>query len=234
MKMNEINFTVIIPFYNEENTLRQAVDNLLAEDFADEILLVDDGSFDKSVQIAIDLEQNNKVIKLIKSDKNMGKGHALRIGMRESNGSYIGVLDADLEYSPSDLKNLFMNIEMEKLEIVCGSRFIGDNTRHNKYLRTYFANKFLSNLFSFIHRKKVTDIATCLKVFKKEILENVKLESKGFSIEVELLAKTLRKTQKYREYPIDYTARSYKDGKKIKTVDGFKYIYSIIRYFFKN
>tara|TARA_Y100001958_G_C21204429_1_gene530688 strand:- start:486 stop:1187 length:702 start_codon:yes stop_codon:yes gene_type:complete len=228
--MDELNFTVIIPFYNEENTLRQAVNNLLSENFANEILLVDDGSFDKSVQIATDLERNNKIIKLIKSNKNMGKGHALRIGINESKGVYLGVLDADLEYSPSDLNKLFMHIKNEELEVVCGSRFIGDNTRNNKYLRTYIANKFLSNLFSFIYKKKVTDIATCLKVFKKEILENIRFESNGFSIEVELLAKTLSISEKYKEYPIGYSARSYKDGKKIKFIDGFRYVISIFKF----
>ena len=96
------------------------------------------------------------------------------------------------------------------------------------------ANKFLSILFSIIHRKKVTDIATCLKVFRKNILKSIELKENGFSIEVELLAKTLARSNKFIEIPINYSARSYEDGKKIKFTDGFKYIYAIVKYNFSS
>ena len=228
--MSNSEYTVIIPFFNEEKTLETAVTNLINENFASEIILVNDGSVDKSNEIALRLESKYKYIKLIESEHNKGKGHALNLGINESSKEYIGILDADLEYSPNDLKNLFKIIDNNNIDIGCGSRFIGDKKRENLYIRTYTANKFLSTLFSIIHRKKVTDIATCLKVFRKDILKSIELKENGFSIEVELLAKTLSRSDKYIEVPINYSARSYKDGKKIKLIDGFRYIISIIKF----
>ena len=232
--MTDSDYTVIMPFFNEENTLEMAVTNLVNEDFASEIILVNDGSNDKSYEIASSLQNKHKFIKLIESKENKGKGHALKLGINVASKKFIGVLDADLEYSPNDLKNLFKEIDINNLDIVCGSRFIGDFKRDNIYVRTYLANKFLSMFFSIIHREKVTDIATCLKVFRKTLFDSIDLKANGFSIEVEILAKTLSKSDNFKEFPISYTARSYEEGKKIKLIDGFRYIYSIIRYSFKN
>lgn len=225
-----MSYSVIVPFFNEEKTLEIAVSNLLEEDFASEVILVNDGSYDESLKIATKLSKKETIIKLIDSKENKGKGHALKLGIKESTKKYIGILDADLEYYPKDLKKLFQEIDEKKLDIVCGSRFIGNYVRDNKYIRTYFANKLLSLLFSIVHNKKVTDIATCLKVFRKDILETIELNANGFSIEVEILAKSLAKTDYFVEIPIDYSARSYSEGKKIKLIDGFKYIYSIFKY----
>mgnify|MGYP001176390176 FL=1 len=228
--MTDSDYTVIMPFFNEENTLEIAVTNLVNEDFASEIILVNDGSNDKSYEIASSLQNKHKFIKLIESKENKGKGHALKLGINVASKKFIGVLDADLEYSPNDLKNLFKEIDINNLDIVCGSRFIGDFKRDNIYVRTYLANKFLSMFFSIIHREKVTDIATCLKVFRKTLFDSIDLKANGFSIEVEILAKTLSKSDNFKEFPISYTARSYEEGKKIKLIDGFRYIYSILKF----
>ena len=228
--MTDSDYTVIMPFFNEENTLEMAVTNLVNEDFASEIILVNDGSNDKSYEIASSLQNKHKFIKLIESKENKGKGHALKLGINVASKKFIGVLDADLEYSPNDLKNLFKEIDINNLDIVCGSRFIGDFKRDNIYVRTYLANKFLSMFFSIIHREKVTDIATCLKVFRKTLFDSIDLKANGFSIEVEILAKTLSKSDNFKEFPISYTARSYEEGKKIKLIDGFRYIYSILKF----
>ena len=228
--MTDSDYTVIMPFFNEENTLEIAVTNLVNEDFASEIILVNDGSNDKSYEIASSLQNKHKFIKLIESKENKGKGHALKLGINVASKKYIGVLDADLEYSPNDLKNLFQEIDINNLDIVCGSRFIGNFKRDNIYVRTYLANKFLSMFFSIIHREKVTDIATCLKVFRKTLFDSIDLKANGFSIEVEILAKTLSKSDNFKEFPISYTARSYEEGKKIKLIDGFRYIYSILKF----
>ena len=228
--MTDSDYTVIMPFFNEENTLEIAVTNLVNEDFASEIILVNDGSNDKSYEIATSLQNKHEFIKLIESKENKGKGHALKLGINVASKKFIGVLDADLEYSPNDLKNLFQEIDINNLDIVCGSRFIGDFKRDNIYVRTYLANKFLSMFFSIIHREKVTDIATCLKVFRKTLFDSIDLKANGFSIEVEILAKTLSRSDNFKEFPISYTARSYEEGKKIKLIDGFRYIYSILKF----
>ena len=108
--------------------------------------------------------------------------------------------------------------------------FLGSVIRKNIYFRTLYANKFLSLLFTYVYKNKITDIAVCLKVFKKEIIKSIDFEKDDFAIEVELIAKVLSKTNKYKEIPISYKGRSYKEGKKIKLVDGFKYILAIFRY----
>ena len=109
-------------------------------------------------------------------------------------------------------------------------KIYGERERSNIYLRTYFANKFLSYLFSNIYKVKITDIATCLKLFKKEVIEGINFEQNDFSIEVELIARVTSKTKKFKELPISYKARSYHDGKKIKFSDGLKYIFAIFKY----
>ena len=124
--MNRFELTVIVPFYNEENTLQTAVFNLLNENFASEILLIDDGSSDLSNEIARELAKKFSEVRLVESQENIGKGHAVRLGINNATKKYIGVLDADLEYLPTDLKNLYFKISENELDIVCGSRFIGN------------------------------------------------------------------------------------------------------------
>jgi len=225
--------SVIVPFYNEEASLEQSVENLISQEFNKEIILINDGSTDRSKEIAVNLTKKFKYVKLIDSNKNRGKGFAVRLGIDKANGDLVAIYDADLEYSASDLSNLIGYIRKKDLDFVCGSRFIGNEIRKNIYFRTLYANKLLSLLFSYVYKNKITDVATCLKVFKKEIIRNINFEKDDFSIEVELIAKVICKTNKYKELPISYRGRTYKEGKKIKFIDGFKYILAIFRYKWK-
>ena len=222
--------SIIVPFYNEEKLLEQSVLDLLREDFHKEIILVNDGSVDNSKIIALKLEESYENITLLDSKENKGKGHAVQLGFKKAAGDFIGIYDADQEYSSSDLKKLVDCIRTDDLDYICGSRFIGNRERSNIYLRTYIANKFLSYLFSYVHKVKITDIATCLKIFKKEVIGEFNFEKNDFSIEVELIARVASKTKKFKELPISYKGRSYQDGKKIKFIDGFKYIFAIFKY----
>ena len=208
--------SIIVPFYNEENLLKQSVLDLVKEDFHKEVILVNDGSYDNSIKIALDLEEKYENIIVIDSKENKGKGFAIQLGLQNITGDLIGIYDADQEYSASDLKRLVDCVRNEDIDYACGSRFIGNIERNNIYLRTFIANKFLSYLFSYVHRVKITDIATCLKVFKKDVLSEFNFEKNDFSIEVELIAKVSSKTKKYKELPITYSGRSYKEGKKLK------------------
>ena len=230
--MNLINNTIaiIIPFFNEEKTLEKAFNNIYELKFADQIILVNDGSTDNSLNIANDLIRDNTIADLITITKNSGKGNAIQAALKQVGCSVVGVYDADLEYSASDLLALYEKLKEQNLDFILGSRFIGKRERRNIYSRTYFANKFLSLLFSVVHKNKITDIATCLKIFRKKILENVNLEKKDFSIEVELVSKFLKNTNNYCEIPISYAGRTYSEGKKIKFIDGFKYIYAIFKF----
>ena len=222
--------SIIVPFYNEEKLLEQSVLDLLREDFHKEIILVNDGSVDNSKIIALNLEESYENITLLDSKENKGKGHAVQLGFKKAAGDFIGIYDADQEYSSSDLKKLVDCIRTDDLDYICGSRFIGYRERSNIYLRTDIANKFLSYLFSYVHKVKITDIATCLKIFKKEVIGEFNFEKNDFSIEVELIARVTSKTKKFKELPISYKGRSYQDGKKIKFIDGFKYIFAIFKY----
>ena len=222
--------SIIVPFFNEEATLEKSVFKLVNEKFNKEIILVNDGSTDKSKDIASNLEQKYDSIRLINFKENRGKGFAVKTGMQESSGDIVGIFDADLEYSTEDLNDLIEFIRKENTDFVCGSRFIGNKDRKNIYLRTFIANKLMSLLFSYVYKNKITDVATCLKVFKREIIENINIEKDDFSIEIELIAKAISQTSDFKEIPISYNGRSYADGKKIKFLDGFKYIFAIFKF----
>jgi len=222
--------SIIVPFFNEEATLEKSVFKLVNEKFNKEIILVNDGSTDKSKDIASNLEQKYDSIRLINFKENRGKGFAVKTGMQESSGDIVGIFDADLEYSTEDLNDLIEFIRKENTDFVCGSRFIGNKDRKNIYLRTFIANKLMSLLFSYVYKNKITDVATCLKVFKREIIEKINIEKDDFSIEIELLAKVISQTSNFKEIPISYNGRSYADGKKIKFLDGFKYIFAIFKF----
>lgn len=228
--INKNKISVIVPFFNEEKTLNEAIKALLKEGFADEIILVNDGSTDNSYKTANNLISKNKTIKLVNLKKNSGKGNAIKEGLKNCKYPFIGIYDADLEYNANDLKNMFSILVKEKFDFILGSRFLGIAERKNLYIRTYLANRFLSILFSIVFQKKITDIATCYKLFKKELIEKINLNEVDFSIEVEILAKLINLSKNYIEVPISYKARSYEEGKKIKFKDGFKYIVAIFKY----
>ena len=230
MNLDTKKTSVIVPFFNEEATLQDAVLDLINNNFHDEIILVNDGSTDNSLLISKQLIEKYSYIKIINNSTNKGKGYALRLGLEHVSFGVVAIFDADLEYSAEDLKIICDTMHNENYDFLSGSRFIGNKKRDNIYLRTFLANKLFSLFFSKIYKKKFTDVATCLKVFKKDLLNGVQLNSNGFEIEIELLAKLLTKVENYKEVPITYRGRSYLEGKKIKLVDGFKYIYSIIKF----
>tara|TARA_B100001248_G_scaffold122498_2_gene91696 strand:+ start:1480 stop:2178 length:699 start_codon:yes stop_codon:yes gene_type:complete len=226
--MNKL--TVIVPFYNEQDLLLKSVSRLNEQNIADNILLIDDSSSDNSYQIAESIQSQNPHIKLLKTKKNLGKGGAIKLGIENTESDYIIVHDADLEYDPKNIKtalDLAKEQNQEKI-VILGSRFIGNIKRKNLYRRTFIANKFLSFLFSIFSGTNVSDVATCYKLISKNIYKNIEITKNGFEFEVEILSKSLKLADRYLEIPINYEGRSYKDGKKIKFSDGFKYIYTII------
>ncbi len=226
--MNKL--TVIVPFYNEQDLLLKSVSRLIEQKIADNILLIDDSSNDNSYQIADSIQANYSHIKLFKTEKNLGKGGAIKLGIENTESDYIIVHDADLEYDPKNIKAAIdlANKQNQERIVILGSRFIGDMDRKNLYRRTYIANKFLSFLFSIFSKTKVSDVATCYKLISRDIYKNIELTKNGFEFEVEILSKSLKLAKTYLEIPINYEGRSYKEGKKIKFSDGFKYIFAII------
>ena len=226
--------TVIIPFFNEQEFLEKSLKRVIETNVAQKILLVDDNSSDNSSIIANKYVKMYEHLEYIKIHENKGKGFAISNVKDIITTTHVAIHDADLEYNPNDLKKMFKLVSTYPNSLILGSRFIGDLKRENIYLRTYFANKLISYFFSFIQFYRVTDVATCYKLFPNEFFKNLKIREKGFSIEIELLAKYLKYNKSIVEVPINYVGRSYAEGKKIKLRDGFFYILNTIKYRFRN
>lgn len=227
-----INLTAIVPFYNEENTLRQSVERLLNEDIFSEIILSDDHSSDNSSEIAKTLSNDYQHIKYISSATNLGKGNAINNAVSILNTSHVVIHDADLEYFPEDIVQMYEKAIANQNSLILGSRFIGTKKRENVYLRTYFANRVMSTFFSFVNFYWVSDVATCYKLMPTNFLKNISIKEQGFSIEIEVLSKFLKYNKHILEIPICYEGRSYDEGKKIKVTDGIMYIVNTLRYRF--
>ena len=229
-----INLSVIVPFFNEEKFLEQSVNRLLENNIYEEILLIDNNSTDNSYNIAKKLSENNKNIYLYKTNKEKGKGVALSHAKELITTSHVVIHDADLEYFPEDISEMFEISKIFSNSMILGSRFIGTKERKNVYKRTFIANKVMSVFFSIINFYYISDVATCYKLMPTDFFKKTILKENGFSIEVELLSKFLKYNRSVKEIPIKYEGRSYSEGKKIKTSDGFKYLLNTIKYRFIN
>jgi glycosyltransferase involved in cell wall biosynthesis len=226
------NLTVLIPFFNEEKFIEESLRKVLQTNFADEIILIDDGSTDYSLKIVNEITNSLDFVKVLKSNKNLGKGNALNIARKHIKTSHVVIHDADLEYNPEDILKMIEQSKLSPNSLILGTRFEGSETRVNIYKRTYYANKLMSLIFSFIHNFKISDIATCYKLMPSKFFKNLDINENGFSIEVETLAKFLKYNKSIVEVPISYQGRSYKEGKKIKATDGFSYIIKTFKYKF--
>lgn len=224
--------TAVMPFYNEEDFLQESFERLYSSGVADKILLVDDSSTDRSKDIAKNIADKYINVTYFLNKSNKGKGSALISIKEHIQTSHMVIHDADLEYDPNDLIKLKKLSIENKNSLILGSRFIGSIERNNLYKSTHAANQFLSLLFSIINSYKITDIATCYKMFPAKFFKNTNFKEKGFSIEIEILAKFLKHNTSVFELPIHYSGRSYSQGKKIHIKDGFYYIFNIFKYRF--
>ena len=228
--MNSVGvFSVIIPVYNEEKTISLVLDEIIELEEVAEIILIDDGSVDDSVKI-IESYLHNEKIRLFKQSSNLGKGAAIRRGFDEALAPVVIIQDADLEYSPEDYKIMLKPILNGNADVVYGSRFLGGGGRV-LYYRHQLGNKFLTFLSNLLTDLTFTDIETCYKAFRREVIQNINLESDRFGIEVELTAK-IAKIQKLKIYEvaISYNGRTYDEGKKITWKDGVSALYHIVKY----
>lgn len=222
--------SVIIPCYNEKNTINKIVDAVKSSGVKDlEIIIVDDFSTD-GTRLLLENEIKSTVDKIIYHEKNKGKGAALKTGFKEATGDAIIVQDADLEYDPKEYYLLMEPIINGKADVVYGSRFIGSGPHRVVYFWHMVGNKFLTTLSNMFTNINLTDMETCYKMFKKEVIQSIEIEEDRFGFEPEITAKIAKKNYKIYEVGISYYGRSYDEGKKIGWKDGFRAIYAILKY----
>lgn len=221
--------SVVIPVYNEKQWIRELVRRVEAVPIPKEIILVDDGSSDGTREILKEIEQRGHIVLYQKS--NQGKGAALRAGFRRATGDVVVVQDADLEYDPAEYPRLIQPIVENRADVVYGSRFIGESHRV-LYFWHYVANKALTMLSNMFTNLNLTDMETCYKVFRREVLQDVTLKSNRFGFEPEITAKIAKRRPAWRIYeiPVSYSGRTYEEGKKIGLKDAFQAFFCILRY----
>jgi glycosyltransferase involved in cell wall biosynthesis len=221
--------SVVMPAFNERATIEEMILRVLAVPLRIELIVVDDGSTDGTREILQRLAAE-KPIKVILQPKNGGKGSALRRGFQDVTGDLVVIQDADLEYSPEELPDLISLICEGRADVVYGSRFLG---RHRVFLFTHYAgNRLLTLLTNVLYNTMLTDMETCYKVMRTEVLRAFKVESNGFGIEPELTAKIFKRGYRVYEVPITYDGRGYEEGKKITWRDGLVALWVLLKYRF--
>lgn len=222
--------SVVIPCFNEEQTLAEILAAVHACPFDDlEVIVVDDCSTDGSKKL-LETELSSQVDVLLVHEKNMGKGAALRTGFQAATGDIVIVQDADLEYDPQDFQKLAKPIMDGKADVVYGSRFAGGESHRVLYYWHSVGNAFLTWLSNMFTNINLTDMETCYKMFRTEIIQSIDLKENRFGFEPEVTAKLARKKARIYEVGISYSGRTYEEGKKIGWKDGVRAIYAILKY----
>jgi glycosyltransferase involved in cell wall biosynthesis len=225
-----MNLSVVMPCFNERDTIREIVRRVLSEPHSKELIVVDDGSTDGTRDILRELASNHPEIRLIFHEKNSGKGAALRTGFASARGDVVLVQDADLEYDPNEYSVLLAPIEQGQAEVVFGSRFLSGPRRVLYYWHSV-ANRLLTTFSNMVTDLNLTDMETCYKVFRREVLDAIVIEEERFGFEPEIVAKVARlKGLRIYEVPISYAGRTYAEGKKIGWKDAVRAVYAIGKY----
>jgi glycosyltransferase involved in cell wall biosynthesis len=221
--------SVVMPCYNERATIREIVQRVLAVPLRIELIVVDDASTDGTRAILAELARELRFT-LVLQPANRGKGAALRRGFEEVTGDLVVIQDADLEYSPEELPQLIELICQGRADVVYGSRFLG---RHRVFLFTHYAgNRLLTLITNVLYNTMLTDMETCYKVMRTDVLRSMTLRSDGFGIEPELTAKIFKRHYRVYEVPITYDGRGYDEGKKITWRDGIVALWVLLKYRF--
>ncbi|HEV7527009.1 MAG TPA: glycosyltransferase family 2 protein [Acidimicrobiia bacterium] len=226
--------SVVVPVYNERNTLVEVLRRMRAVELPDgierEIIVVDDGSTDGTRDVLRQL--GDSTVRIVLHDENKGKGAALRTGFAHASGEYVLVQDADLEYDPEDWPKLLNPVLRGRARVVYGSRFTGE--RRNMLLLHWIGNRFLSMTTNVLFNTTLSDMETCYKLIERVLIEELKLESNKFDIEAEISAKILKRGVRIYEVPISYSGREFDEGKKITWRDGFAALYTLVKYRFRD
>jgi glycosyltransferase involved in cell wall biosynthesis len=219
---------VVVPCYNEEATIQSLIDLVLNSPWVAEIIVVDDGSKDRSREILANID--NAKVRVVLHEVNQGKGAALRTGFKHATSEYVIVQDADLEYDPSEYPLVLEPLLDDRADVVFGSRFLSGRPHRVLYFWHSLGNKFLtlmSNMFTDIN---LTDMETCYKCFRREVIQSITIEENRFGFEPEITAKLAKSRVRIYEVGISYSGRTYDEGKKIGWRDGVRAVYCIVRY----
>ncbi len=220
--------SVIIPCYNEAKTIRDILRLVRQVELEKEIIVVDDHSSDNSYLLVQAEAENDPHLHVLRHPRNLGKGAAIRTGLTRAQGEIVVIQDADLEYDPQDYYELVRPIVEGRVDVVFGSRFLGSHT--GMYFWNAIGNKGLTFITNFLFNAWISDMETGYKVMRTEIMRSLDLQSRDFRIEPEIVAKVLRQGHRVFEVPVSYFGRTYEEGKKIRKRDGFKAIWTLIRF----
>lgn len=225
--------SVVMPVYNERATLREIIGKVLGVPIDLELICVDDGSHDGSREILAELESQHPQVRVLLQPKNMGKGAALRRGIQEAKGDFVIIQDADLEYDPVEYPRLLEPLIQGKADVVYGSRFLGGGPHRVLYFWHSVANWILTMLSNCLTNINLSDMETCYKAFRREVIQPIPIEEDRFGFEPEITVKVARRNLRIYEVGIGYWGRTYEEGKKISWKDGVRALYCLMKYSIK-
>ena len=231
--LKSCSLTLVVPCYNEEATLANCVERVLAlrsETLHLEILIVDDCSKDRSLEVARGLERQHPEIRVFHHERNQGKGAALRTGFAHASGDFVGIQDADMEYEPLEYRRLLEPLLRDEADVVFGSRFLRPESRRALYFWHSWMNKTLTFCSNMMTNLDISDMETCYKLFRREIIQSMELKENRFGIEPEMVSKIAQLRCRVWECAISYRPRTYEEGKKIGWKDGARALYCILHY----
>ena len=220
--------SVVIPCYNEEATIEALINLVLDSPWVAEIIVVDDGSKDRSREILATV--NDPKVRVVLHDVNNGKGAALRTGFQHATSEFVIVQDADLEYDPSEYPLVLEPLLDDRADVVFGSRFLSGRPHRVLYFWHSLGNKFLTLMSNMFTDLNLTDMETCYKCFRREVIQSITIEEDRFGFEPEITAKLAKSRVRIYEVGISYSGRTYDEGKKIGWRDGVRAVYCIVRY----